>query len=229
MNPSHTYYKYKLQNFDKNWTETTCNGLGKATYTSLQPGEYKFILYTANSDKIWGKTPAELTIIIAPPFWATGYAIGFYIVIGFIILIIIIKKIKAKNQIKAIKAKEEAERLQKEELDQMKFRFFTNISHEFRTPLTLIMTPLGTLIKHEKDQELKKKLGFIYQNADRLLKLVNQLLDFRKLEMKGEKLTLKMNNIIEFIEDIYNQFKEIAANEGIAFEFITKTDHLFMN
>lgn len=229
VNPSHTYYKYKLQNFDKNWTETTCNGLGKATYTNIQPGEYKFILYTANSDKIWGKTPAELTIIIAPPFWATGYAIGFYIVIGIIIFILIIKKIKTNNQIKAIKAKEKAERLQKEELDQMKFRFFTNISHEFRTPLTLIMTPLGTLIKHEKDQELKRKLGFIYQNADRLLKLVNQLLDFRKLEMKGEKLTLKMNNIIEFIEDIYNQFKEIAANEGIAFEFITKTDHLFMN
>lgn len=229
VNPSHTYYKYKLLNFDKSWTETTCNGLGKATYTSLRPGEYKFVLYTANSDKIWGTTPAELTIIIAPPFWATIYAIIFYIIVIILLIIYIIRKIRIRNTIKALKAKEKAERQQKDELDQMKFRFFTNISHEFRTPLTLIMTPLGTLIKQEKDQELKKKLGFIYQNADRLLKLVNQLLDFRKLEMKGEKLTLKMNNIIEFIEDIYNQFKEIAANEGIAFEFITKTDHLFMN
>lgn len=229
VNPSHTYYKYKLLNFDKNWTETTCNGLGKATYTSLQPGEYKFVLYTANSDKIWGQTPAELTIIISPPFWATTYAIIFYNLVFILIIIYFIKKIKIKNEIKARKAKEKAERQQKDELDQMKFRFFTNISHEFRTPLTLIMTPLDAIIKQEKDPELKKKLGYIYQNAVRLLKLVNQLLDFRKLEMKGERLTLKMNNIIEFVEDIYSQFKEIAANEGIAFEFITKTDHLFMN
>lgn len=73
VNPSHTYYKYKLLNYDKEWNEVVADGSGRATYTGLQPGEYKFVVYTANGDKIWGKTPAEITITIAPPFWGDGH------------------------------------------------------------------------------------------------------------------------------------------------------------
>ena len=87
---------------------------------------------------------------------------------------------------------------QKEELDQMKFRFFTNISHEFRTPLTLIITPLSVIINESENENLKGKLMSIYNNAQKLLALVNQLLDFRKLEVKGEKINLGYGEISDF-------------------------------
>ena len=87
-------------------------------------------------------------------------------------------------------------RRQQEHLEEMKLRFFTNISHEFRTPLTLILTPLGSLIKQQSDVDLKQRLVVIYRNAEKLLQLVNQLLDFRKLEMQGERLSVRMGDIV---------------------------------
>ena len=78
-NPSHTYYKYRLQNFDEGWVESNATSLGRAVYTGLRPGKYKFEVYAANGDKIWCKEPARLTIVVKPPFWATYYAMAFYI------------------------------------------------------------------------------------------------------------------------------------------------------
>ena len=125
------------------------------------------------------------------------------------------KTISKTDQKKILKEKEIYEQEQKIKLDLMKFQFFTNISHEFRTPLTLILTPLETLIKQQSDMVLKKKLDSIYQNAHLLLSLVNQLLDFRKLEIKGEKVLFKTGNIIQFIKDIYLQFKELSTTKNI--------------
>jgi len=107
------------------------------------------------------------------------------------------------------------EERQKEELDQLKYSFFTNISHELRTPLTLILTPLDSILRKIEDESLKKQLNGIYRNANELLKLVNQLLDFRKLEMKGETLGLSYSSINDFIEATAFSFQEMAANNGI--------------
>ena len=104
-----------------------------------------------------------------------------------------------------------------------------NISHEFRTPLTLILTPLGALIHDTGEPELKKKLEPIYNNARRLLNLVNQLLDFRKLEMKGERLRLKMNDMVFFLEEAVRQFTDLAASREIELSFEPKVERLFMN
>lgn len=229
VNPSHTYYRYKLEGFDKDWTEISSSGLGRAVYTGLRPGEYKFSVYTANSDKIWGKTPAVLSVVIKPPFWLTSFAVTLYVLVCLALLGWAVRRWKKVNRIKAEKEKEKLERQQREELDQMKFHFFTNISHEFRTPLALIMTPLGILIKEECDAEKKQRLGFIYQNADKLLKLVNQLLDFRKIEMKREVLSLKMGDMVGFVEDLYGRFKEMAAARHINFDFKVGESHLYMN
>lgn len=104
---------------------------------------------------------------------------------------------------------------QKADLDQLKYSFFTNVSHELRTPLTLILTPLDSILKKIDDEPLKKQLNGIYRNANELLKLVNQLLDFRKLELKGETLELSYCNISDFLEVITSSFAETAANNGL--------------
>lgn len=229
VNPSQTYYKYMLKNFNENWNEISGDGLGKITYTGLQPGKYSLIVYTANNDKIWGDTPCEITIIITPPFWATTYAIIIYAILIIGILFYILKLQQRRAQKKSLKEKEAYEQEQKVKLDLMKFRFFTNISHEFRTPLTLILTPLETLIKQQEDFTLKKKLDSIYQNANLLLGLVNQLLDFRKLEMKGEKVLFKPGNITQLIRSIYLQFNELSVIKNIHFTIETSVDYLLIN
>lgn len=229
VNPSQTYYKYMLKNFDEGWNEISGNELGKATYTGLRPGKYNFIVYTANNDKIWGEIPHEITLIITPPFWATSYAIIIYAILTIAIFIYTLKLYQKRTQKKILKEKERYEQEQKIKLDLMKFQFFTNISHEFRTPLTLILTPLETLIKQQSDMVLKKKLDSIYQNAHLLLSLVNQLLDFRKLEIKGEKVLFKTGNIIQFIKDIYLQFKELSTTKNIDFTIETSVDYLLIN
>ncbi|MDR3217649.1 MAG: response regulator, partial [Dysgonamonadaceae bacterium] len=228
VNPSRTYFKYKLENFDKNWNEIVTEGTGSVTYTGLQPGTYKLIVYTANNDYIWGDEPAYMTFIISPPFWATIYAFVFYALLiigaGFGVFLYFSRR----NKKRLLKQKEEERRKQKEDLDQMKFRFFTNISHEFRTPLTLIMTPLQTLIQQQKEESLKQKLASIYRNAENMLSLINQLLDFRKLEMGGEKLKLVLDDFIRFAEYVHASFKDLSGNKSVTFTLESETKQLFI-
>lgn len=217
VNPQRTYFKYKLENFDSNWNEIVTSGSGKVTYTELPSGTYRLVLYTANSDKIWSDQEAEITIEIKPPFWATTTAIIIYIILIILLLIVSFFYLQRRRKINLIRQQKIDKRRQKEELDQMKYRFFTNVSHEFRTPLTLIITPLEVLLKHERNEELKNKLSLIHNNARNLLLLVNQLLDFRKLEMNGEKLNLHKVDIRDFIQNIYNQFEYTVKEKGIGF------------
>jgi signal transduction histidine kinase/DNA-binding response OmpR family regulator/ligand-binding sensor domain-containing protein len=228
VDPAQTYFKYILENFDRDWTEILVNGQGSVTYTGLPPGLYYFKVYTANNDKRWGDEYAEIKIVITPPLWATVYAFILYLLLtGLIAYFTIIYFIK-KKRLKEVKKRILETEKQKQELDQLKFRFFTNISHEFRTPLSLIITPLEALIKREKDKILTQKLSKIYKNAHDLLNLVNQLLDFRKLEMKGEELHLSYGDLVTFIDLFYQTFKEIADNEQKDISLRIKEEHLYL-
>ena len=228
VNPSRTYYRYKLENYDQNWNEIQTNGLGTATYTGLPSGKYKLVVYTANNDKVWSDEPAEISVTIAPPFWATGYAYIFYVLLLTTILFYIWKFIRERLQKRRAERETIERERRKEELDQMKFRFFTNISHEFRTPLTLIMTPLDRLIQQQPEGSLKEKLKTIYRNSNDMLDLINQLLDFRKLEMGGEKLKLSRNDMVGFVDYICSTFKDTAINKDIDFIFESESAELFI-
>jgi signal transduction histidine kinase/DNA-binding response OmpR family regulator/ligand-binding sensor domain-containing protein len=228
VNPSHTYYKYKLENYDYDWTEIATSGLGAASYTGLPPGKYNMIVYTANNDKVWGDETAQITIIITPPFWATVYACIIYILLTLAVIYVLLRYVQKRKRQKQVE-REALERVkQKEALDQMKFRFFTNISHEFRTPLTLIMTPLDRLIQQQQEGSLKDKLRIIYRNAHNMLDLINQLLDFRKLEMGGEKLKLSYNDFIKFVEYIHATFKDTAINRNMDWVLESECTKLLM-
>lgn len=215
QNPQHTSYLYKLENFDKDWNLLTSTPLGKAQYTYLAPGEYRFLVKAANNGMDWGDS-SEISIVIRPPFYRSiaAYIIYGFLVLGAIISIIYMIDRRARRRIR--ENQEMEERKHKEELDQMKFRFFTNISHELRTPLSLIMLPLESVMKEMKDSPVMSKLATMHNNAEQLLSLVNHLLDFRKLEMGGEKLHLVYGNISEFIASIKESFNDAAQKKGIS-------------
>lgn len=228
-NPSHTYYKYRLKNYEDGWMETGAAGKGRAVYTGLRPGNYEFEVYSANADKVWSREPARLSITVRPPFWATYYAMAVYVLAAAFLVWWVFRLYIRREKEKLLEERRETARRQQEHLDEMKLRFFTNISHEFRTPLTLILTPLGSLIRQSDDADLKQRLGVIYRNAEKLLRLVNQLLDFRKLEMQGEKLSLAMADLVGFVRDAQADFRELAKARGLTLSFTSPVDHLYMN
>lgn len=222
-NPSQTSFRYILKGFDKEWTESLFeNGHGRVTYNNLPPGEYVFRVLAAGNDGVWGPE-AEFTILIHPPFWDTLAARIFYALLSCFLIFGVIYRLNRRNKRKMLRMQREEALKQKEELDQMKFRFFTNISHELRTPLTLIITPLDMMVRRMTDEKTKKQLTTIYKNAQSLLGLVNQLLDFRKLEMKGEKLHLMNGDMEEFVTSAYNNFTPMAVEKHL--NFVNQTPH----
>ncbi len=219
INPAHTSYRYKLENFDRSWTELHSQSLGKAVYTYLKPGDYVFRVYAADNGTDWSRIPAEVSFTIHPPFWKSTAAYVLYVILvaGGVVLTTNMYLQRKRRQI-LFEKKAELQR-QKEELDQMKFRFFTNISHELRTPLTLILLPLESLMKENKGGSLYPKLETMHHHARELLSLVNHLLDFRKLEMGGEKLGLVKGEMVEFASGIVSSFQDAAQRKGVTLSF----------
>ncbi|WP_372771902.1 two-component regulator propeller domain-containing protein [Mangrovibacterium sp.] len=218
FHPERLKYQYKLEGFTDEWYSVSPNS-HKVTFTNLNPGEYTFRVRVSKDEANWTENETKLVINILPPFWATNWAKALYvIVIAFVLIALrkaIIVKERTKNQIE--NAKQEA--IRRQEIDQMKIKFFTNVSHEFRTPLTLILSPVEKLIADVKDQALLLQLKMIERNGKRLLQLVNQLLDFRKMEVNQLTLNLNFGNIIQFIKDTSDSFKDISETKGISLTF----------
>ena len=220
--PHHTYYKYRLQGVNNDWIVISPqDGIGRANYTDLSPGTYKLEVYSAGLDKVWSKQSATLEIEVLAPFWATWWAKLLYS-LAFFALIIFVVRWKIEQNRKRM------ENEKYEELEEMKYRFFTNISHEFRTLLTLIITPIGSILKRTTDGETRHQLNDVSRNAGDLLQLVNQLLDFRKMEMNGEHLNLTSGNLNEFIQYTTMKFMPLAEQKNIRLAFEDKTEGLFM-
>lgn len=220
--PHHTYYKYRLQGVNNDWIVISPqDGIGRANYTDLSPGTYKLEVYSAGLDKVWSKQSATLEIEVLAPLWATWWAKLLYLLV-FIALIIFVVRWKIEQNRKRM------ENEKYKELEEMKYRFFTNISHEFRTLLTLIITPIGSILKRTTDGETRHQLNDVSRNAGDLLQLVNQLLDFRKMEMNGEHLNLTSGNLNEFIQYTTMKFMPLAEQKNIRLAFEDKTEGLFM-
>ena len=220
--PHHTYYKYRLQGVNNDWIEISPqDGIGRANYTDLSPGTYKLEVYSAGLDKVWSKQSATLEIEVLASLWATWWAKLLYL-LAFIALMIFGVRWKIEQNRKRM------ENEKYKELEEMKYRFFTNISHEFRTLLTLIITPIGSMLRRSTDTETRSQLKEVSKNAGDLLQLVNQLLDFRKMEMNGERLNLASGNLDEFIQYTTMKFSPLSEQKNISLKFEDKTGGLFM-
>lgn len=228
VDPSRTGFRYRLESYDKSWNEITTDGAGAATYTGLPSGRYRLVVYAANNDKRYGDEPACLDVEVLPPFWATAYAYVGYALLGLAAACFVVRAAQKRRAKKQAEREAREREKQKEALDQLKFRFFTNISHEFRTPLTLIMTPLSTLMQEVAEENLRQKLAAIYRSAENMLGLINQLLDFRKLEMGGEKLRLSPTDVVAFVGYLHASFRDIAEGKSIDFTFHSECKYFLM-
>ncbi len=207
---------------DEQWIETSPqDGVGSANYTSLAPGNYELEVFSAGFNKVWNKQSAKLEIVVEPPLWATWWAKTLY-------LLLCVAAIVAVFRWKTEQNRKRLENEKYKELEEMKYRFFTNISHEFRTLLTLIITPIGSLLRRATDDETRQQLGDVSKSAGDLLQLVNQLLDFRKMEMNGERLNLASGNLNEFVQYTAMKFTPLSEQKAIALSFEDRTGGLFM-
>ena len=225
FHPVKNQYKYKLEGFNKDWLHADGDSR-KVTYTNLDPGEYVFRVIASNNDGVWNEDGVSLKIAVLPPFWKTKLAMVLYlaVILGALMLTRQVILQRERMKVRVEQEREEAHRIH--ELDMLKLKFFTNVSHEFRTPLTLILTPLEKLLKHSKEPAEKGHLQLIYRNARRLLNLVNQLLDFRKMEVQEIKLNPTTGDIIHFARDVAYSFSDLSEKKNIQFAFNCNVENL---
>jgi signal transduction histidine kinase/ligand-binding sensor domain-containing protein/DNA-binding response OmpR family regulator len=218
------HYYYRLKEFDKDWF----NAGSKTTayYTNLSPGEYVFEVKASNNDGILNKGIKSITITIQPPFWMTIYAYIFYLAaICSLLLLLRYRGIqKLSKTFKQEEAKREAERLH--DLDRLKIKFLTNLSHDFRTPIALIMAPVDKLLGQTQEDGTQAQLLVIKRNARRLLNIVNQLFDLRKIEEGQLKLNPVKADIIAFQKEVSESFNDLSEKKRIAFVFKSSVDSL---
>lgn len=212
--PEKTRFMYKLVGYSDEWMECP-EGINYVTYTNLSPGNYRLLVKAINGDGYESETAAELPIKVYPSFWGSSWAFLIYLVL-FVAIVWVIIKIVSERERRLFEQKRHEDTLRKqEEINQMKFRFFTNVSHDLRTPLTLIVSPLDEMIKESSDERQTKRLTLMRNNAMRLLSLVNQLLDFRKNEVAGLQLNPSEGDIVAFARNVCNSFMTLSDRKNV--------------
>ncbi|MEP1487522.1 MAG: two-component regulator propeller domain-containing protein [Algibacter sp.] len=216
-------FQYKLEGFDENWIETTSNSR-TIQYTNLYSDDYVFKVKSRNSDGNWSEISAY-SIKISPSFWLSYKGIVLLLFVLSTMIYFARKQIKSRLKLKQELLLEKVMRERDEKLNNEKLRFFTNISHELRTPLTLILGPAKQLADQEDGNTYaKSRINLIYQNANRLLRLVNQILDFRRAETGALKLNVYKTKILSNTNDIFNSFVELAQSKNINFNLNIEDD-----
>lgn len=210
-------YAYYLENFEKTW-----NYVGNrdfASYTNLSPGTYYFHVKGSVSNIVNEKNERILKIIVNPPFYLSIWAFIFYFFLVWAITIMVYMIGKRFEKSKAQVEMERREKIHGEELHKVKLEFFTNISHELKTPLTLILGPLNKILDEEKlSPAFRKQLSGVEKNAQRLFHLINQLLEFRKIDDGKEVLQVERCDLKSFANDIRDSFEQTAENKNIDFK-----------
>lgn len=222
--PEQNQYEYKLEGVDKNWINI--GNASSVAYTSIAPGTYVLRVRASNNNGVWNSQGTSIKIYVHPPFWQTTYAYILYALIIIAGLVYLrhrgIEKIRQKFMLeqetfRAEQERKEAARIH--ELDQLKLKFLTNLSHEFRTPISLILGPVDSLIDQDKNNTFRNQLNIIKRNGKRLLNLVNQLLDFRKMEEQELKLQPKEGDLIAFVKEVFDSFLDLSQRKQIEFHF----------
>ncbi len=218
-NTKKNQYAYKLEGFDKEWNFV--NTGRKAIYTNVKPGEYVFKVKGTNNDGVWNETGTSVRVTVLPPFWQTTVAYMLYILLAGILLFGLYRYFLNRERRKNYLALERLQMVQAQELNQLKIRFFTHISHEIRTPLTLILSPIEKMLASAQKQNTpwKKQLVLVHRNALRLQNLVNELMDFRKIESGSLKLEPASGDLVIFARNVFEAFLPLATERQMLYQF----------
>jgi signal transduction histidine kinase/ligand-binding sensor domain-containing protein/DNA-binding response OmpR family regulator len=221
VSPERNQYAYKMEGVDEVWVYSGTRRY--ASYPNLDPGEYVFRVKGSNNEGGWNEAATSVAIVISPPWWKNVWAYGFYALVvlslGYYVWKMQVKRIRIRHEYEMIRF--EAAKLH--EVDQMKSRFFANISHEFRTPLTLILGPVKQMIDASEDERAVHELRVVHKNASRLLNLVHQLLDLAKLESGNMKLQAVPRNIVPLVKGLTQSFCSYAERKRITLN-VTSTN-----
>ncbi|MGN0195528.1 MAG: two-component regulator propeller domain-containing protein [Candidatus Cryptobacteroides sp.] len=229
--PEKNRYAYMLEGFDRDWTYVDRVPSGGVTYTNLPHGEYVFRVKGSNSDNLWNNTGTSLRIKVQPPWWQTTMAYVFYTILAISLFVIAIRayvlRIEKQHEenIRELNAKKE------KDIYDIKINFYTSIIHELRTPLTLIISPLEHIINKpgKKVSEVRDDLAIIQRNSRRLLTLVNQLMDFRKVEVKTADVQDSSSvNVLMVCRQVFNTFVPMAGQKNLDLVFDSKAGSLWM-
>lgn len=215
--PQGVNYRYRLEGYDDDWTITKRRYAG---FTKIPPGKYTFHIQASTENTIWNGPDKQLQITILPPLWRTPAAYVIYSIIFIITIYVLFKLMTLRfNLLSKVKI-EQIKREQAEKTNNLKLQFFTNISHELKTPLSLIIYPIENLLcRVQENSEEHKMLHILQRNSIRLQNLINQLLDFRKIESGTMQLSLSYADIIPFVYDIFKAFEELAESKSIKYRF----------
>ena len=215
---SNNIFAYRLNGYEDKWHLTT--SMRTATYVHLPHGKYTFQLRAANNDGNWSSDIAELTITVRPAWFQTWLVRIVFVLIAAAMIVMVFRYVFRLKAHKLREEQEKREQRHREEVNEMKLRFFIDISHELRTPLTLIASPLEELEDYTADKWTKGRLGLIRGNVNRLLQLVNQLLDYRKAEMGAFQLLVRHIDLQALIMHVSQMYSEAAKRRHI----LLKTD-----
>ncbi|MDG1871431.1 MAG: two-component regulator propeller domain-containing protein [Flavobacterium sp.] len=225
--PGKNEYAYYLEGFEKEWNYV--GGKRAATYTNLAAGKYVLNVKAAKRGGVWSAKPLQLHIEILPPFWRTNLAYFLYALAIVLVSIYLKKFLQRRFHEKQAIQFERDKATQIEKLNAKKLQFFTNISHEFRTPLTLIINPLEDIIKSGKfdlPAEVLNKLHVIHKSSDRLSRLINELMDFNKLQFNKMALHVQPLEVVNFTKNIVSYFEEEAISRSIDLQFESTVESL---
>lgn len=216
--PEKIQYAFRLEGFDTDWVYTTADQR-IAHYTNLPYKSFVFQVKAANADGIWSD-PVSLQVIVLPPFWLTTWAYMIYLLLFLGVLYGALRIMQMRTEFRHQLELEKLEKEKMEEVNKMKLQFFTNISHELKTPLTLIISPLEQYIKEQSlDKKFYRSVTRMHYNANRLLTMINQLLDIRKSEAGLMKLKVAEGNIVKFVNELMISFKGLAKQSEISLKF----------
>ncbi len=223
-NPGKNQYAYKLEGFDEEWLYS--GNKHDVTYTNLSPGNYVFRVKGTNHDGIWNEKGTTLRIIVTPPWWRTTWSYLIYVIILLILLYSLRKYDLKRQHLKHQLALEHEYSANLQKIDHMKSRFFANISHEFRTPLTLILGPIKKWLPQLRDRDLKQDLQMMQRNANRLFRLINQLLDLSRLESGGMTLQVREERIAQLLRGYVQSFESLAKIKKINLDFVVEDESI---
>lgn len=211
----HNTFAYKLEGYDKEWYDLTDKRT--VSYSNLPHGEYTFLVKAANSDGKWNNQPTSLKIVILPVWYKTWWAMLLFLAAFAGLVIFVFRFFWMRKSMAAELEMERRDKAHQEEINQMKMRFFINISHELRTPLTLILAPLQEIINRISDRWTRNQLEYIQRNANRLLHLVNQLMDYRRAELGVFELKVKQDNAHRLVEENFLFYEKLARHKKIGY------------